>query len=526
MFKTISEMERSSSDTGAHHLGWRRLKNKSSQKINLQVKIQSQKEPQSLSTLFMTYLITSFPKFLSSSIKIPQFFMYKPEKSIHGFLKLGSQKNVSESWIETMEGQRGEEKVFNALNNAFKYRPSLMLQGFELRNMLRLAKEQQQQDSSAPSQSYLPLTSFEMELGSILNIDLDQIDRDANEMLEHFLEDPNIQTIDHSTMQVLHINVNAKHQKNKKDIKTIDTLIKKTEPNTNKEISNKCDLENTKSELKKMDKIYEDSSKIIANLLKQKQTFTIKDIRNAAIRFLFNTRLQDNQEFDTLVVDKENKTFFHFETKVQNKGKDKCKESRLKSLRNLIKGACEQIKRGKHLLENVLTRGITLSGWTKIGFVCLPDLKDKALLLELGIEERFLTYFLTDAELNSIDFLSFLLAHSDEKEKSSVGENDSGDHKNSEKEVDGEQAPNEMSQLTLDEMTARATNDTEYTNLLAWLIGALNCTINCQTFNHNTDLEQVTKEVTGNWQDGVKEDIDIQNCCRKCTNTDIPAMVG
>ena len=174
------------------------------------------------------------------------------------------------------------------------------------------------------------------------------------------------------------------------------------------------------------------------------------------------------------------------------------------TLKKLIKSACGQIKKGHDLIDKVLTWGVELSGWSTMGLVCLPQVEDKTKLVKLGIEDKYLPFFLTDTELRDDDLLKNLLLAANKTE----GESEKKEYKDHIKEKTNENT------------------DNEYSELLAWIIGALNCTIESQTFDFASDFQQVTKDLTGNWnENGNEHDVLIQNCCQKCTLNVIPNMV-
>ena len=529
-------MERTASDTGAHHLGKRRLDNKSAATIDLEVKLQNESQPKSILAVFLTYLTTSFPTFLSSCVSIPQFFSYKPKKGIHGFPSRGLAK-VGKDWNHSVQGPLGEEKVFNSLRNAFKYRTSLLLQGFELSNFLKLAKEQQGESGSTSRESF-QMTSYDKNLGEALEIDFDVIDSHAKQITGFIVENSNKQTLDHMDLENKKTLIKEDQQNDRNTVKVVNlimqnkdwpvvkddiqtaaaketkdvaikvkTIVDRVLGSQEAESINKETLEIRNGDLKKQLKKFEEALNIIEILLKQKASLSTEEITSVAAKYIFNIRVQDNQELDTIIVDKDTRTIFHLETKVLNTeiGKDKDKESQLTTLRNLIKGACGQIKTGRHLIKNVITRGIDLPGWSILAFVCLPELKDKTLLQELGIEDRFLPFFLTEKELESEELpklLSLDVCRTEQKDDNpkTVG---------STSEIDEE----------------KAVRDEEYTNLLAWIIGAINCTINSQTFDYSLDLDRVTKNITGNWEESAQVQIDINNCCAKCTG-EIPNLVS
>ena len=242
-------------------------------------------------------------------------------------------------------------------------------------------------------------------------------------------------------------------------------------------------MENKKANLKKQkkkDKNHEKYIKVVEILLRLDRTVSREEAINCTIRYLYEIKMKDNQELDTIVVDKYSKTIFHFETKVQSSDD---------TLKSNVKTACGQIKKGYHLIQNVLTFGVHLPGWSIVSIVCLPMLENKAQLENCGIEERFLKFFLTKEELETVDCMLEL-----------------------QKEVTSEDTEIEN----------------QYANLMSWMIGSLHCTIDCQTFNFAADFDQVTKDITGNWKepdvDG-QDKLDISNCCRKCS-TAIPSMVS
>ena len=524
------------SDTGAHHLGKRRLKTKNSTKIDLQVKLRNESQPRSILAVFLTYLTTSFPDFLSRCVKIPQFFSYKLKKGIQGFPSLGLVK-VGKDWSDGVRGMVGEEKVFNSLRDTFKNRTSLLLQGFELSNMLKLAKEQQ-----GESETTVQLTSYDKNLGEMLAIDLHAINFQAERITDFIVGNSSKNTIDLLDIESGKASIKDNQQMDRNAVKLINNIMqiqcwpvfkKDIQIKVEKEIKgNETDLisivnrvlgshevesigkellETRGGVLKKELKTSEDALNIIEILLKQKGTLSREEVNSIAAKFLFNIKIQDNQELDTLIVDKNSKTIIQLETKVQNPENnrdkkltaEKDKARKLNSLRNLIKGACGQIKTGRHVIENILTRGINLTGWSILTFVCLPELKDKTLLKELNIEDKFLPYFLTEKELESEELAQILGL-----DECRIQESDTLKTAVAESEKD-------------EEMVA----DEEYTTLLAWIVGALNCTINCQTFDYSLDLDRVTKTITGDWEEAVEVLIDINNCCGKCI-TEIPNMVG
>eukprot|EP00092_Neocalanus_flemingeri_P029864 GFUD01032429.1.p1 GENE.GFUD01032429.1~~GFUD01032429.1.p1 ORF type:complete len:865 (-),score=231.02 GFUD01032429.1:102-2651(-) len=198
-----------------------------------------------------------------------------------------------------------------------------------------------------------------------------------------------------------------------------------------------------------------------------------------------------------------------------------------------------------------------------MGFVCLPMLKDKKLLEELGIESKFKKFFLTEKELESEDFMHDLQPYLNKIEidqlnadinktkevqketnisnmsiKEKLKEESRCEEETQEAKVDGESPPKSV---TINENTVQREEtvdqdeeeqqpveeaEEEYTNLLSWIIGALNCTINSQTFDYASDFNQVTKDITGNWEEVVEAEdtVDISNCCTKCKKA-IPIMV-
>ena len=229
-------------------------------------------------------------------------------------------------------GDQAESIVFYELEKQFLLRPALSWNGFQLGSVFKVAKEAVKEERTKRREQNLhvldvPLSKIELDLYGLLGHDDTELTEQVDGIMANLFFQTVMDEIDEATLK-----------------KNMDkSLIS----NENKWI---CKLLLGK----------------IANIFKTQnieRNLSNKEIHSFVMNKMFDKKVNKNQEFDQLIIDKKSSTVMQVEIKSVERNENNYND---KGLRGEYKKACEQIRLGRDLFLQVLAPNSNLS--TKWGY--------------------------------------------------------------------------------------------------------------------------------------------------------------
>ena len=275
---------------------------------------------------FSAFTQKHFPSHQTQFLQVPEVFSPKVKdlgKVVEGFPEKGSAK-VDPVWLTHALGDQAEYAVFRAIQTELGDRPALSWNSYELKKLFFVAKEAMKQERADarqenPDSLEMPLTPSERSLFVALGNDMKDVDKEVETIINFLQSNAQNNTVEASLEKFLKTSA----VKNNKDVEVVTKILLRKIRNPKKPLS-------------------------------PDET----EVKHFMSYNLWSRKIERNQEFDQLVLEKMSSLFLQLEVKSVQREEGKYVD---KGLRKEYLNACKQLLQGKDMFLNIVAPACELS---------------------------------------------------------------------------------------------------------------------------------------------------------------------